>query len=164
MSPVVKKAVLNATLKGSRLLAQAHALSSPADLLEPAAGSVRFVLWHQSHTGAWPYAANDARTWADNFTRATCSKALTPSVSIPPTHPSRRHWRRDGAAPRDHFFSADLTPKYYDNRSDPLDATACAQAIITLCTFGDPGEATNRSRAVSRCPQQLQWVFRLSAA
>ena len=141
-SPVDRQAVLNATLKGSRLLAQAYALGGPSDLLEPAAGSARFVLSHQSPTGAWPYAATDARTWADNFHTGYVLESLYAyrqhSADASVEAPLEKGWRYY----RDHFFSADLTPKYYDNRSDPLDATACAQAIITLCTFGDPGEAT----------------------
>lgn len=45
-----------------------------------------------------------------------------------------RHYRRS-------FFTSDMTPKYFDDRVLPTDATACAQAIITLCMFGDVAAA-----------------------
>ncbi len=140
-SPVDRQAVLNATLKGSRLLAQAHALGASSELLESAARSVRFVLSHQKPSGAWPYSANDARTWADNFHTGYVLECLNAYRIHSGDHsvdlPLEKGWRYY----RDRFFASDLTPKYYDNRSDPLDATACAQAIITLCALGNPDRA-----------------------
>lgn len=136
-SPLDHQAVLNATLKGSRLLAQAHTLGAPATLLEDAADSVSFVLDNQRDSGAWPYSVGDARTWADNFHTGYVLECLSAY---------RRHTgqaRVDAALDRgwtyyrQNFFTAELIPKYYDNQADPLDATAAAQAILTLCEFGD---------------------------
>ena len=66
-SPLDSQTVLNATLKGSRLLAQACSLGGGSELLEPASRSVRFALSHQSAAGRWPYSAADSRKWADQF-------------------------------------------------------------------------------------------------
>jgi hypothetical protein len=134
-SPTSSQAVLNATLKGSRLLAQAHALGGQADLLHAAAQSVRFVVNNQLPSGAWPYSLSDPR--ADNFHTGYVLECLSAyrrhSGDSSASHAIDRGWYyyRRG------FFTEDMTPKYYDNRVDPLDATACAQAIITLCEFGD---------------------------
>ena len=134
-SPLSHQAVLNATLKGSRLLAQAHELGGADELLDAAARSVRFVIAHQLPSGAWPYSVQDER--ADNFHTGYVLECLSAyrRHSGDPTADSAldRGW----AYYRDSFFTEDLTPKYYDNRVEPLDATACAQAIITLCEFGD---------------------------
>ena len=54
-TPSSQQAVLNATVKGSRLLAQAHTLRGGPGLLDAAARSVRFVVDHQLPSGAWPY-------------------------------------------------------------------------------------------------------------
>jgi hypothetical protein len=128
-------AVLNATLKGSRLLAQAYALGGPAELLDAAARSVRFVLNHQLPSGAWPYSVRDSRI--DNFHTGYVLECLSAyqrqSGDRSVEGPLNRGW----AYYRDRFFTEDLRPKYYDNRAEPLDSTACAQAIITLCEFGD---------------------------
>ena len=134
-APTSGQAVLNATLKGSRLLAQAHVLGGRDELLEAAARSVRFVVGHQLPSGSWPYSLRDPR--ADNFHTGYVLECLSAY---------RRHSgdsSADDALDRGwayywrSFFTEDLTPKYYDNHSEPLDATACAQAIITLCEFGD---------------------------
>jgi hypothetical protein len=133
--PGSRQAVLNATLKGSRLLAQAHAIDGRDELLDAAGRSVRFAIERQLASGAWPYSVSDPRV--DNFHTGYVLECL---------RAYRRHsgdGSADGAIERGwayyrrRLFTDDLTPKYYDARVEPLDATACAQAIITLCEFGD---------------------------
>ena len=134
-SPGSREAVLNATLKGSRLLAQAHKLGGSPELLEAASQSARFVVAHQLRSGAWPYSLSDSR--ADNFHTGyvlECLRAYRTHSGDTSVDGAIGHgW----AYYRERFFTDGLLPKYYDDRVDPLDATACAQAIITLCEFGD---------------------------
>jgi hypothetical protein len=136
-SPNDRQAVLNATLKGSRLLAQAHARGASSDLLEPAALSARFVVSHQRESGAWPYSVGDARAWADSFHTGYILECLLEyrrlSGDVTVAETLDRGWRYY----RQHFFLDDMTPKYYDDRVGPVDATACAQAVITLSAFRD---------------------------
>jgi hypothetical protein len=134
-APTSGPAVLNATLKGSRLLAQAHALGGREDLLQAAARSVRFVVAHQLPSGAWPYSLSDPR--ADNFHTGYVLECLSAYRRHSGDSSADDALDRGWAYYRRSFFTEDLTPKYYDNHSEPLDATACAQAIITLCEFGD---------------------------
>lgn len=136
-SPLDRQVVLNATVKGSRLLAQAHARGADKAVLEPAARSAAFVLTHQDASGAWPYAIGDARKWADNFHTGYVLECLREyqrlSADGSVVDALDRGWRYY----RERFFTSDFTPKYYDDEPLPVDATACAQAIITLCSFGD---------------------------
>jgi hypothetical protein len=37
----------------------------------------------------------------------------------------------------ENFIADDGAPRYYPDRRRPVDATACAQTILTLCTFGE---------------------------
>lgn len=140
-SPVDRQSVLNATLKGSRLLAQARALGGSDDLLTDAARSAGFVALHQAQSGAWPYSIGDARRWADNFHTGYVLEGLSTycKLSGDPSLESvlAKGWRYY----RSRFFIDDLTPKYYDHAAGPVDATACAQAIITLVEFGDVASA-----------------------
>ncbi len=50
---------------------------------------------------------------------------------------ARRGWRNY----REQFFAEGVIPKYYDTRLHPIDATACAQSVITLSKFGDVATA-----------------------
>lgn len=146
-SPVDRQIVLNATLKGSRLLAQAHVRGADDGGLEPAARSARFVLHHQAASGAWPYAVGDARRWADNFHTGYVLECLAEYRRLSGDLTVSDGLERGRRYYRERFFAADATPKYYDDRLHPIDATACAQAVITLCAFGDVATAT---RAAAR--------------
>jgi len=42
---------------------------------------------------------------------------------------------------RDHFFEEAQIPRYYDNSTYPVDSTAAAQSILTLCRFGEADTA-----------------------
>jgi hypothetical protein len=151
-SPMDRQIVLNATLKGSRLLAQAHERGADGSVLEPAADSARFVTAHQAETGAWPYAVGDARRWADNFHTGYVLECLAEYGRLSRDDSVRESLDRGWRYYRDHFFTSDGTPKYYDDRVLPLDATACAQAVLTLCAFGDKGAA---ARAAARSLAEL---------
>jgi len=136
-SPVDRTAVVNATAQGARLCAEGYALTADPELLELATGGVTFVTQQQRANGSWPYAVGDRRTWADNFhtgyvlecvadyERHTGDSSFAGSLE--------RGWRYY----RDHFFTTDSIPKYRDDRAYPIDATAVAQSILTMCTFGD---------------------------
>jgi hypothetical protein len=133
--PFHHQTVLNATLKGSRILAQAYSLGKSDGLLDAAGQSVQFVLAHQLPSGAWPYALSDPRV--DHFHTGYVLECLSAyrhhSGDLSADAAMERGW----AYYRNQLFTVDLIPKYYDNSVEPLDATSCAQAIITLCEFGD---------------------------
>lgn len=134
-SPSSQQAVLNATLKGSRLLAQAHTLGGRDELLAAAADSVAFVLTHQLPSGAWPYSLADPRR--DNFHTGYVLECLRTYRHLSGDRSADEAIERGWLYYRSRFFTEGLVPKYYDDRVEPLDATACAQAIITLCAFND---------------------------
>ena len=150
-SPRDRQAVLNATLKGSRLLAQAHAVGGSSEMVDAARGSVDFAIAHQLPSGAWPYAVGDARQWTDHFHTGYVLECLNAYRRLSDDRATDVAIEKGWSYYRDHFFTSDLTPKYYDDRVEPLDATACAQAIITLCDFGDLDAALRVSEHVLAC-------------
>lgn len=133
--PLGRQPVVNATLKGSRLLAQAHQIAGSADLLDAAARSVRFAIAHQRSSGAWPYSVRDPRV--DGFHTGYVLECLSAYRRLSGDRSADTALARGWRYYRDRLFTENLTPKYYDRRVEPLDATGCAQAIITLCEFGD---------------------------
>jgi hypothetical protein len=128
--------VPNATMKAARLCAQVFSLTGDRELCDAARGTVKFVIAHQRSDGAWPYAVGDARSWVDNFHTGYLLECLdayeryTKDTSFGSA--KRRGWQYYRAS----FLTEDYVPKYYDDRVTPIDATACAQTISTLCTFG----------------------------
>ena len=127
--------VLNATMKGARLCAQMYSVTGDDSYLEPARRTATYVARHQRSDGAWPYAVGDARGGRTTFTRPTSSTRSTPTSAARVTTASTTcsRWKYY----RDNFFVDDRIPKYYADKPFPIDATACAQSLLTLCRFGD---------------------------
>lgn len=129
--------VLNATLKGARLCAQVYAVTQDERALDAARRTVAYVQRQQREDGSWPYAATDRRSWADNFHTAYVLDALdsyaqlTGDTHVQPTVDKGWNFYRSA------FFLEDRIPTYYPRRRFPIDATACAQSLLTLCRFKD---------------------------
>jgi hypothetical protein len=136
-SPLDSIAVPNATMKGARLCAQVYSVTGEERLAQAARDTVRFVAAHQRPDGAWPYAVDDPRQWVDNFHTGYVLDCLdeyerhTGDTAF--AEVKERGWKYY----RQHFFQDGVVPKYFDDRVYPVDATACAQSLLTLCRFGD---------------------------
>ena len=129
-SPFDKQVVYNATMKGARILVQA------GKNLEEAKKTVEFVLRNQNENGAWSYAKGDARKWADNFHTGYILDCLQDYMELAKDE-SLKTWLDKGINYYvENFFYENRIPKYYDKRIYPIDATAIAQSILTLCRFG----------------------------
>jgi len=145
-SPNDGQMVLNATMKGARILAQAFALTHDASLREEAEGAMRLVVASQRADGAWPYSVNDARTWVDNHHTGYVLDCIDEVSML-----TGATWARD-ALDRglryycEHFFTAEGAPKYYDTSLFPIDTTAAAQSILTLTRFGMIDRAVQTAR------------------
>lgn len=158
-SPLDTDAVLNATMKGARLCAQVHSVTGEPELAEAASASATFVADQQGGSGAWPYSVGDARRWADNFHTAYVLDCFAAYGELTGESTFDEVTRRGWSYYRAHFFTEAGVPKYFDNELYPIDATACAQAIITLCRFGDLKTATRLAGWVVEHMQRRDGAF-----
>jgi hypothetical protein len=129
--------VLNATVKGARLCTQVYSVTGDVQALEAAARTVSFVVRQQRPDGSWPYAASDRRSWADNFHTAYVLDALDTYARLGPNGHVRTSIDKGWRFYRSAFFLEDRIPTYYPDTPFPIDATACAQSLLTLCRFED---------------------------
>ena len=141
-SPIDCNAVLNATMKGVRLCAQAYAVTGDKRLLEPCKPTIAYVLRHQSEQGSWPYSIGDARSWSDHFHTCYVLDCLDEYEKQTGDEHYRSACERGWRYYRENFFAEGCIPKYYDRCLYPIDVTACAQSILTLIRFGDVEQAT----------------------
>jgi hypothetical protein len=139
--PRDRQLVLNATMKGARLCAQVCSQTADAELRETAEATVRFVADQQRGDGSWPYSVGDPRSWVDNFHTGyvlDCLDAYERYTGDDRFAAAKSHgW----GYYRANFLTKDYAPKYFDHQLHPIDATACAQTITTLCTFEDVSAA-----------------------
>ena len=143
-SPLDRQVVLNATMKGARLLAQVYSVNGDKRLIEEARKTVEFVVKKQQPSGAWAYATKkgDARTWADNFHTGYVLDCLDDYQKYSGDRSFEEALQKGLAYYEANFFENGEMPKYYDQSLYPIDATAVAQSILTLTRFGKMELAT----------------------
>lgn len=136
-SPHDSQAVLNATMKGARLLAQVYSVDKQDVLRETASANVRFVLRHQRPDGSWGYSVSDDRKWADNFHTGYVLDCLHEYRSRTGDQSVDKALSSGFRFYLSHFIDESGRPRYYSDRAMPIDSTAGAQSILTLCRFGE---------------------------
>ncbi len=141
-SPRDRQTVINATLKGARLLCQVFSLTSDTKLLEDAKATVAFALRHQHADGRWSYSAGDSRTWSDNFHTGYVLDCLDEYSKLSGDRSVVDRIAQGFEFYHKSFFSPEGIPGYYHDRIYPIDATAIAQSILTLTRFGEISLAT----------------------
>ncbi len=136
-SPVDTQNVLNASMKGARLLSQVYSITKDPALRNEAQQAVRFVLNHQRDNGSWPYAVGDARTWADGYHTAYVLDCLQAYKDLSGDERVGLALAKGLSFYKENFFINGTIPKYYSTKTYPLDSTCAAQAILTLSRFGE---------------------------
>jgi hypothetical protein len=135
-SPNDKQVVFNATMKGARLLSQAYHICKEKSLLDLAEKTVRFVVNHQKNDGSWSYSLGDARTWVDNFHTAYVLECLYKYIKLSGNKNFEINFKKGIDFYVNNFFENDGKPKYFNNKTYPVDSTSAAQSIITLTMIG----------------------------
>lgn len=135
-SPVDSQFVLNASLKSARLLAQAYYFNQDPQFAALAKTAVDYVINTQRDDGSWPYAVHDARTWADNYHTGYNLDCLHAYIQITTDHSFEQALDNGLQFYLNNFFGKNTVPKFYNNKTYPIDSTAAAQSLLTLSRFG----------------------------
>lgn len=140
----------NSALIGA-LLARVANLPGLAHYRHTARRVMQYLVDGQAHNGSWTYGAARSQSWIDSFHTGYNLCAL------------RDYQRHTGDTSFSHalmngydfyqsrFFDRDGTPRYFHDRSYPIDIHACSQAILTFCAFvGLDANALERAERVAR--------------
>jgi rhamnogalacturonyl hydrolase YesR len=131
-SPFDDTCVYNASLLGSKLLARIYSYTKDKDLLEAARGSVLACVNAQREDGAWIYGELSIQNWVDSFHTGYNLECIVEYQKYSGDISFQDNIDKGLKYYLDNFFLADGTPKYYDNKTYPIDVHAPAQLISTL--------------------------------
>ena len=134
--------VHNANLLGCAVLARGARVLAEEGMLDTVRRAVETTVEAQRPDGSWPY--SEAHGWVDNFHTAYVLEALAECArSLPELLDAQRrgyeYWERE-------LFLDDGTPKYFPDRTYPLDAHCYASAVDAWVAVGalEPAERTAR--------------------
>jgi uncharacterized protein YyaL (SSP411 family) len=135
--PGLDSRVHNANTLGASLLARTYSHTGDQIFRNLALKALSYTSEHQRQDGSWYYGEKENLHWVDNFHTAyvlDCFKHYSDSVGDDRFDSTIRrgydYWKTT-------FFLPDGTPRYYSNKTLPIDIQCCSQAIDTLLFFRD---------------------------
>jgi hypothetical protein len=138
--PSSKSRVHNANFLGAALLSRVYKHTGDKKFLEPALRAARYSAAKQHDDGSWDYGELSTQRWADNFHTGYNLCALQSISQYADSSEFEFYIRRGFEFYRSHFFTQDSAPKYFHDRTYPIDIHCVAQSIITLLAFKDLDE------------------------
>ena len=135
-SPLDHTQVFNAGLLGAKTLALIYRHTGENRLLEYARRVVSFAAKHQRPDGAWPYGTLPYHGWTDSFHTGYNLEAIHEYRKASGDNAFDEIFRRGMDYYLNNFFTPEGIPKYYDNRTYPVEVHGAAQLIIVLHKTG----------------------------
>jgi hypothetical protein len=120
---------------GAAMLARTWKHTRDAELLDVAAEAMRYSCTRQLADGSWWYGEEEKYHWIDNFHTGYNLDSLKHFIEATGDETHRAGMMRGLEFFMTHFFRDDGCPKYYHNRTQPIDSQCAAQAIETLAAF-----------------------------
>ena len=140
-SPFDNQQVLNASMKGVRILSQAYDLTGREEFRNEAGRAVRLVAHSQNEDGSWPYSFASTGKWTDSYHSGYVLDCLHEYSVLCRDQSFKGNLDSGFEFFRNHFIREDGMPCFYHNKPYPADCTAAAQTMLTLSRFGDPETA-----------------------
>ncbi|OPY76428.1 MAG: hypothetical protein A4E63_00130 [Syntrophorhabdus sp. PtaU1.Bin050] len=153
--PSSKSRVHNANFLGAALLCRVYACSGNDEFIEPALRATRYSVAKQYPNGSWDYGELPTQRWVDNFHTGYNLCALRSIGRSINTEEFELAVQRGFAFYYTHFFEDKGAPKYFHDRTYPIDIHSVAQSIITFLTFCDLNDS-----AVKRALSVLTWSIK----
>jgi hypothetical protein len=136
-SPFDKQQVLNASMKGVRLLAQSYSITKNITLKTLATKAVNFVIKNQRKDGSWGYSLTKNGGWTDNYHTGYVLDCLDEYQYLTDDFEYTSNIEKGYAFYKKKFITNKGMPKFYHNNLYPIDCTSAAQTILTTIRFGD---------------------------
>ncbi len=144
--------VYNASLLGSKLLSLCFRYTGNDTFLKTARQSVEACCKGQRDDGAWVYGLLPKQAWVDSFHTGYNLDALATYRQISGDNAFDNILDKGFRYYIENFFLPDGTPKYYDNRTYPIDIHCPGQLFVTLDTLGQ------FTRHADLAQRVLQWT------
>src|SRR5271155_884898 len=135
--PTGSNYIHNANTLGASLLARVASYTQNEAYRSLARKAIQYTADHQRANGSWYYGEAHNVQWVDNFHTAyvlDCFKYYITATGEDrfqeKLNVGYEYWKKT-------FFLPDGTPRYYDNKTLPIDIQCSSQAIDTLVFFHD---------------------------
>lgn len=127
----------NANMLGASILARTAKHTGNPDYLSAARSAMEYSCLQQLPDGSWWYAEDPKFQWIDNFHTGYNLDSLKYYIDATGDNDFYPQLKKGLKYFKENFFEPSGCPKYYHNRTYPVDIQCAAQAIDTLAKFGN---------------------------
>jgi hypothetical protein len=135
--PGMRTRTHNANFLGSALLCRLYTNCGERGFLEPALKVARYSAGKQHENGSWDYGELTTQRWIDNFHTGYNLCALRSIGESTGSSEFEQCVYRGFNFYRAHFFTKKNAPRYFADRTFPIDIHSVAQSMITLLALKD---------------------------
>lgn len=144
----------NANMLGAGLLARTAKYCGHDHFKKVARSAMMYSCKRQRPDGSWWYAEDEHFRWIDNFHTGYNLDSLKCYLEAIGDDEFRPNLEKGLAFFVQHFFENDGCPRYYHDRTHPIDIQCAAQAIDTLAQF-----AADDSRYLELAKRTANWTI-----
>ena len=152
-TPITPSRIHNANLLGAAYVARVAVAVGDKSALGLVQRAARYSVRKQAADGSWPYGEAPTQKWIDNFHTGYNLCALQTIKNVTGSVEFDDSILRGVDFYLRNFFLANGTPKYFHDRTYPIDIHSAAQSLLTLSHFSEFTGATERCDAV------LSWTL-----
>jgi len=150
-TPVDQLVVHNANLLGASLLIRLYDETGDNSLREIALQSLDWSMNRQCQDGSWPFGDTSYQQWIDSFHTGFNLQAIRYFLAVGEAEEHHKAYEKGVRYYAENFFLDDGTPKYYNDKTYPIDIHSPAQAIAFFSGEGEHYQELNN--------RILQWML-----
>jgi hypothetical protein len=124
--------VHNSSMIGASLLARVNSIAANPHYREISEQTIQYTLHHQTEEGAWNYGVGKKWAWIDSFHTGYVLEALAIFIRCTGAKKYESALEKGYRYFIKTFFLQDGTPRYYAQKTLPIDIQCASQAIQTL--------------------------------
>ena len=132
-----QRSIHNSNMLGAAMLARTGKIIKDNDMINIAKDAMKYSCTRQLPDGAWWYGEADHFHWIDNFHTGYNLDSLKCYIENTDDKEYDENLRKGFNYFKKYFFEKNGRPKYYHNRTYPVDSQCISQAIETLANFSD---------------------------
>lgn len=133
----VQSSIHNSNMLGAALLSRTAKHNRNKQYLGAARSAMEYSCFHQRPNGSWWYGEEPKYQWVDNFHTGYNLESLHSYMQASGDDEFRPNLDQGLKFYKAHFFEETGRPKYYHNRTYPVDIQCAAQSIDTLVLFAE---------------------------
>jgi rhamnogalacturonyl hydrolase YesR len=132
----------NQSMLAAAMLARTAKFKPNEEYFKVARGAIQYTCSRQLDDGSWYYGEDPKYHWIDNFHTGYNLDALKCYMECTDDTTYESHLKKGFEFFKNTFFEPTGRPKYYHDRTYPIDSQCCSQAIETLTNFSEYDESS----------------------